>query len=187
MSIDEKAMRAAYAELRARVTYIETALGIFASEDDLTGPRGDPAVRFELKGWKGENFVQKRYSQCSPDFLEALAKSLTWSVNNPPSDPEKLEKHKKYASGNRKDIALARTWARKLRAEAVAAAELAARQKETERASSLFEEESKPAPALFDEDDERPAAVSHDADGVIDGDLEDASADNEDDLFGELA
>lgn len=112
--IDEKAMREAYAKLAARVAYLEQASGLFASDKDLDDPRfGDPVVKFDVRSWRGPSYVGKRYSQCSPDFLEALAESLQYSADHPKDGREK------YAAYNRKDASRARSWGRRLRSGAV--------------------------------------------------------------------
>jgi hypothetical protein len=102
-------MRAAYAELRARVAYLEKHLEIFASDEDLAHPQGDPQVKFPPKSWRGENYTGKRYSECSPDFLEVLAGTLDWMADNPQAGKEKFAKY------NRLDAKRARSWARRLR------------------------------------------------------------------------
>lgn len=112
MTIDEDKLREAFADLRARVTYLEVASGLFASEEDLAGPKGDPTVRFAPRGWNGpEDAVKgKRYSQCAPDFLDVLAETLEYSGRNP--KPDKVQ----FAAGNLADARRARSWARRLRA-----------------------------------------------------------------------
>ena len=110
MSIDEEALRKAFAALQGRVAYLERALGLFASDEDLEGPRGDPVVKFAPRGWHGALQVGRRYSACEADFLEMLAESLAWSAGNPKAGKEK------YAAYDRADAARARSWARRVRA-----------------------------------------------------------------------
>jgi hypothetical protein len=114
--IDEAALRAAYADLRARVAYLEKASGLFADDASLDRPKGDPKVNFSPKAWRGPNFVGKNFSQCTPDFLEALADALTWAADNPKpgADP-------KFIGWNRLDAARARSWARRVRSQRAAA------------------------------------------------------------------
>lgn len=114
VAIDEKAMREAYAALRARVAYLEEASGLFAPDTSLDRPKGDPVVRFPPRSWQGPDFSGKRYSQCSPEFLECLASFLTWAADHPKEGKEQ------YASSNRLDAARARSWARRLRAKTAA-------------------------------------------------------------------
>jgi hypothetical protein len=175
MAIDEYGLRAALKAQSDRMATIERFLGIYVRDEELDGPRGDPSVRFPPRSWRGENFLQKRYSQCSPEFLDMLAESLQWSVDNPPSDPEKLEKHRKYAAGNKKDAALARTWARRLRVrEALAEVEEA-----KARAAALATE------SLFGSDDdakadepEDPEQAAKDAAMPLEGGPDDSPSDS---------
>jgi hypothetical protein len=112
--IDEKAIREAYAKLAARVEALERLSGMFVSDKDLDDPRfGDPVVKFDVRSWRGPSYVGKKFSQCSPDFLEALAESLQYSAEHPKEGKEK------YAAFNRKDAARARTHARRIRSGVV--------------------------------------------------------------------
>lgn len=113
--IDEDAMRAAFVALRARVEYLERASGLFAPDASLDRPNGNPKVKFAPRDWRGPNFVGKSFSQCSPEFLEVLAESLSWAADNPTEGKEK------FASYNRLDAARARSWARRIRSKAIAA------------------------------------------------------------------
>jgi len=112
MAIDEEALRRAFAALQARVVYLEQASGLFASEDDLASPRGNPTVRFAPNRWRGADFKGKRYSECSPEFLEVLAEALHYTGLHPKEGKEK------FAAGNLTDAARARSWARRLRGRA---------------------------------------------------------------------
>jgi hypothetical protein len=113
--IDERALRAAFAALQARVAYLERCCGLFATDADLASPKGNPTVRFELRDWRGPEQKGKRFSDCDPAFLDQLAEYLQWSADNP------KEGKKQYAAGNRADAKRARTWARRIRAETSAA------------------------------------------------------------------
>lgn len=112
--IDEAALRQAFADLQRRVAYLEKAMGLFVSDDALDMPGGDKRVKFVPRDWKGENVKGRFYSECSPEFLEVLAETLTWMADNPQEGKEK------YAAFNRKDAARARSWARRLRAREAA-------------------------------------------------------------------
>lgn len=107
--IDERALRAAYAELRARVAFLESHLGLYVPDEDLDRQYGDPVVRFDMKKWVGEPLKGKRFSECPPAFLDLLADYLSWAAANPRPGKEK------YSEGNRKDAARARSWARRIR------------------------------------------------------------------------
>lgn len=108
--IDEAKLRQAFAALVARVEYLERALALFVPDRELDAKNGNPVVRFPSKKWIGPNFEGKRFSECTPDFLEAHAKYLTWKADNPQAGREK------YSAGQRLDAARARSWARRLRA-----------------------------------------------------------------------
>lgn len=107
--IDEEKLREAFAALQARVAYLERASGLFASDEEMRGPRADPEVRFSPKAWHGANHVGRHFSACEPDFLDVLAEALAWSADNPKPGKEK------YATYSRIDARRARTWARRLR------------------------------------------------------------------------
>ncbi len=107
--IDEHALRRAFAELQARVAYVERATGLFVDEASLDGRNGDPIVHFVPRGWRCANFEKQRYSQCTPEFLEILAETLHHAGTRPREGKEK------FAAGNLKDAARARTWARRMR------------------------------------------------------------------------
>lgn len=94
--MDEIAMNE-LAELRQRIEILERATGLFATDADLDGQYGDPSVRLNPKSWRGPSFIGKRFSQCPPEFLDAMAGYL------------------KYARGNGLDAKRARGWARRKR------------------------------------------------------------------------
>ncbi len=96
------------AALRARVEALEAGTGLFASDRDLDGDRGDPEVKFVPRGWR-PLYKGRRYSQCDPEFLDALAEQLARSADHPKPGKEK------YAPYDKLDAARARSWARRLR------------------------------------------------------------------------
>lgn len=106
--IDDDALRRAFADLRARLVHLEIASGLFVAEKELDTPKGNPIVRFKPRDWRGEDFKGKRFSECSPDFLETLAGTLSWMAAHPQAGKER------YAEGNRREAAIARSWARRL-------------------------------------------------------------------------
>jgi len=111
--VNEDALRKAFKDLRDRVAYLESASGLFASDSDLDSQYGDEQIRFSPKSFRGPDYTGKRMSQCSPEFLEALAEAMTYAANNP--KPDKL----KYVAGNRRSAARARTHARRIRSGVV--------------------------------------------------------------------
>jgi hypothetical protein len=163
MSLDEAALRRAFADLRSRVAYIERALGLFVDDAELDRPRGNIKIVFDPRSWRGPSHKGKRASDCSPEFLEAYAEALTFMAEHPKPDADP-----KRAGYNRLDSARARSWARRLRqakaAPAPIAEHLLAAAADLERTASaatpagLFDDEddfssedSKPDAALEDE------------------------------------
>lgn len=86
--------------------------GEVASDSDLDGEHGNPVVRKDPKLWKGASFEGKKFSQCSPEYLESVASLCDWKAKKNDADPEK----QKYAAYDRRDAARARGWARRIRA-----------------------------------------------------------------------
>lgn len=109
-------VREAFADLRSRMTAIETRLGLYASDEDLDGPRGNPTIRFTPKRFRGPGYVGKRYSEASPEFLDAFAEALQWMADNPKTDSDEDAKKARW---NLVDAARARSWARRIRSGAV--------------------------------------------------------------------
>jgi hypothetical protein len=110
MPDDIDKMRRAFADLRDRVTYIENASGLFASDRELDSQYGDPVVKFSIRDWHGTSYVGKKYSECAPEFLEMLAERLSYSAAHPKEGaPEK------YAEFDKKNAQRARSWARRIR------------------------------------------------------------------------
>jgi hypothetical protein len=156
MSLDEEALRRAFAELRARVAFIERSLGLFVDDAALDKPRANIKVGFDPRNWKGPSFKGKRASECSPEFLEAYAEALSWMAAHPKegADPKKSE----Y---NRLDSARARSWSRRLRSQTASSPRGGARQ-ETDaepREHLTGAAEAQPA-GLFEDDDDFPSEDS---------------------------
>jgi hypothetical protein len=100
------------AELRRRLDAMESASGLFAADKDLDDPRGhgDPVIKFEPKGWRGQPHRGRKMSASDPDFLDLLADALAYSAAHPKDGKEK------FVPYNLRDAARARSWARRLRA-----------------------------------------------------------------------
>lgn len=88
--------------------------GAVASEKDLDSQYGDPSIKKkDPPRWDGPSFVGKKYSECSPEYLDCLAGFLDWKAEK---DAEKgTEDGNKYAGYARKDAARARGWAKRKR------------------------------------------------------------------------
>lgn len=102
-----RALRAEVAQLRAAPS--APALPV-ASDADLDGKYGDEQVKKDPPRWEGDRVAPCRMSECSPEYLDALADFLQWKADNPREGKEK------YASYDRKSAARARGWAARKRA-----------------------------------------------------------------------
>lgn len=93
-----------------------------ASDEELDAQYGDPEIRRDPKKWDGESHKGDHMSACPPAYLDALASYLDWGAEKDEetaattSDEAEAAKKRKYAKYGRKDAALARGWARRLRA-----------------------------------------------------------------------
>ena len=92
-----------------------------ASDNDLDGEHGNPTVRKDPKGWSGDSFVGASFSECPPEYLDALAKYLAglghWmeeeAVRKEAADERaKLQRGARF---KRMDASRAAGWARRLR------------------------------------------------------------------------
>lgn len=87
--------------------------GVVPADDrDLDSQYGNPQVRKDpsAKYWDGESFAGMQYSECPPDYLNALAKWLEATAFMKRKNP-KDEKDEKYAYFAEKDAARAKGWA----------------------------------------------------------------------------
>jgi hypothetical protein len=91
------------------VDALEQAGGLFASDADLDGQRGDPQVKFTPRRFVGPDCKGRRLSQCPPEFLDSYAEALQYSSENPKPD------RAQYAKYDKADAARCRSWARRLR------------------------------------------------------------------------
>lgn len=93
-----------------------------ASDAELDSGTGDPEVRKDPKRWKGDSYQGQRMSACPPDYLDTLADSCDWKADKDRdeaagiTDPAERAKKLGYSRGAAKEAALARGWARRLRA-----------------------------------------------------------------------
>lgn len=86
--------------------------GEVANAAELDGPHGDPTVKRSPPRWiqdGGRDFAGWKFSECPPEFLEALADFNDWKASKPQPGKEK------YAEYDRKDAARARGWAERAR------------------------------------------------------------------------
>lgn len=88
-----------------------------ATDEELDGRFGDPAVRKDPKRWAGASYVGAKYSECPSDYLLVLAESLEYfaDLDSKKADPKKHKNGTPYWQYNLKDAKLARGWARRNR------------------------------------------------------------------------
>jgi hypothetical protein len=103
------------AELKRRPTSGAERGGGVASDEDLDGERGDPSIRFDpnKKYWDGGSFVGYRFSETTPEYLDAVAKYLDACAYMAEKGGD--EKKRAGAKYKRLDSLRARGWARRLR------------------------------------------------------------------------
>lgn len=89
--------------------------GAIADDRDLDGSHGDVTIRYDPKEkyWTGDSYAGYRFSECPPEYLDAMAKYLDACAYMAEKDPD--EKRRKSAVYKRKDAARARGWARRIR------------------------------------------------------------------------
>ena len=85
------------------------AMPTIADDASLDSKDGNPVVKITIKKWHGPVCKGRKYSECSPEFLDVLANTLTWMAENPQAGREK------YSRYNMLDAARARGWAKRLR------------------------------------------------------------------------
>jgi hypothetical protein len=90
--------------------------GLVADTSDLDSQYGDPEVRKDPTRWiadGGKSFVGLRFSQCTPEYLDALASLKDWMADK--DEQKGTEEGTKYARYGRLDASRARGWAERLR------------------------------------------------------------------------
>lgn len=110
------ALEATVATLQARVASLESGAGSSEIADDaeLDSKYGDQQIRRgpSAKYWTGASFTGRRMSECSPEYLDALAKYKDACAHMAKKEPARA----KYAEYDERDARRARGWARRLRA-----------------------------------------------------------------------
>ena len=93
-----------------------------ASDADLDGQYGNPEVKKDPPRWTGDSHVGRRYSECSPEYLDEMAGFQTWAAERdekkaaPMPDGDDKKKAEKNAWYARQRAGYARGWAARLRA-----------------------------------------------------------------------
>jgi hypothetical protein len=87
-----------------------------ASDADLDGKWGDPVVKArDPKDWTGETCIGKKFSECPVAYLEMMAERSDYFAAKNDELGAKDEKGRPKSHWDRKNAALARGWARRLR------------------------------------------------------------------------
>ena len=89
--------------------------GAIADARDMDGDHGDPMIKYDPKEkyWGGDSFIGYRFSETSPEYLEAQAKYLDACAYMASKDAD--PKKQSAARFKAKDAARARGWAARLR------------------------------------------------------------------------
>ena len=86
-----------------------------ASDGELDSERGNPIVKAKSpRDWGGDDMTGRRFSECPPAYLDLVASRLDYFAEQNAASSEMADKQK--AGWNRKDAALARGWAQRIRA-----------------------------------------------------------------------
>ena len=102
--------------LEARVSKLEEAAGLKpASDKELDSQYGNPEIKKDPPRWKGPSFVGRRYSECTPEYLENLASFCDWKAGRDAAAGKMTRGGKPLADLVRRDAARARGWANRLR------------------------------------------------------------------------
>lgn len=95
--------------------FAQTTPKAVADARDLDGQYGNPDVRFKPRDWTGPDFTGRKYSQCSPEFLDMLASALDYFADKDEAEGKLTAKGKPAAPFRRSDAARARGWAARIR------------------------------------------------------------------------
>jgi hypothetical protein len=92
-----------------------------ASASDLDGPHGDPLIKFDPKAkyWTGDSYVGCRFSETTPEYLDAVSKYLgacSFMASKDAAAGKDVEKNERSAKFKSLDAARAAGWAARLRA-----------------------------------------------------------------------
>ena len=86
-----------------------------ASDRDLDGQYGNPVIRTDPRRWDGPTFRGRRYSECPPEYLDALAEFLEWQGQQSDKKNERSNSNRPLGDYRRQDAARARGWAKRIR------------------------------------------------------------------------
>ena len=87
-----------------------------ASERDLLGQYGNPEIKAkDPRDWNGPPMKGRRFSECPPEYLDLLAERFDYFAEQAEEEGKTTSSGKPVAPYNRKDAALARGWALRIR------------------------------------------------------------------------
>lgn len=92
-----------------------TKRGQVASDSLLDSEYGDPEIKKDPPRWEGESFAGRRYSETTPEFLDQMAGFNDWRADQDDLTGAKDKRGRPKSGWARKDAALARGWAARLR------------------------------------------------------------------------
>lgn len=134
-------------EVRATRLLIEArAEGPLATDADVDDQYGDPAVKFDPKGWRGPAHKGLKMSACAPEFLDAYARTLDVMAKKD-DEKKRLYKGRPASRYSRIDAARARRWAYRIRCGYVSTARSEAEKAAAEAPAAKPNPFAKPAPA----------------------------------------
>lgn len=87
-----------------------------ATDAEMDGPYGDPAIKSDPKRWEGPSFAGCNYSECPPDYLDVVAGFKDWQAGKDDAAKAVDNKNRPKSQWARKDAKLARGWAARKRA-----------------------------------------------------------------------
>lgn len=133
-------------EVRATRLLIEArAEGPLATDADVDDQYGDPAVKFDPKGWRGAAHKGLKMSACAPQFLDAYARTLDVMARKD-DEKKRLYKGRPASRYSRIDAARARRWAYRIRCGYVSPARAEAEKAAAEAPAEKPNPFAKPAP-----------------------------------------
>ncbi len=83
---------------------------LVAIDADLDGQHGNPVVKFVPRDWTGDEFRGVTFSECTPEFLDALAKAYDYFAAKKKAENDPKAKWEVLSA------ARARGWSARLRA-----------------------------------------------------------------------
>jgi hypothetical protein len=92
-----------------------TASGVVATDRDLDGKYGNPAVKFNPRDWTGASCKGRPFSACPPEFLDLLAETFDYFARVADEKQEMTDNGKPVGDYKRQDAARARGWAVRIR------------------------------------------------------------------------